>query len=79
MSGEAALEKIWLKLNDPRLDGLDPLLLSSELRQLMVEVRPALERARFDKHFSDDRQHLGEKYPPVFISNVTNLLGFLAY
>jgi hypothetical protein len=71
----SALEKIWLKLNDPRLEGLDPLLQSSELRQLMVEVRPSFERARFDKHLSDDRQYLGETYLPVFLSDVINLLG----
>jgi hypothetical protein len=71
----SALERIWLKLNDPRLEALDPLLQSSELRQLMVEVRPAFERARFDKNLSDDRQYLGEKYLPVFLSDVTRLLG----
>ncbi len=71
----SALEKIWLKLNDPRLEGLDPLLQSSELRQLMVEVRPAFERARFDKNLSDDRQYLGETYLPVFLDDVTKLLG----
>jgi len=71
----SALEGIWLKLNDPRLDALDPLLQSSELRQLMVEVRPALERARFDKTLSDHRNYLGEKYLPVFLSDVKNLLG----
>ena len=70
----SALEKIWLKLNDPQLETLDPLLQSSELRQLMAEVRPAFERARFDKTLSDDRQYLGEKYLPVFLSDVHRLL-----
>jgi hypothetical protein len=71
----SALERIWLKLNDPRMEDLDPLLQSSELRQLMIEVRPAFEQARFDKILSDDRQYLGEKYLPVFLSDVINLLG----
>jgi hypothetical protein len=71
----SALERIWLKLNDPRLEALDPLLQSSELRQLMGDVRPAFERARFDKNLSDDRQYLGEKYLPVFLSDVIKLLG----
>jgi hypothetical protein len=71
----SALEKIWLKLNDPRLETLDPLLQSSELRQLMIEVRPAFERARFDKTLSDDRQYLGEKYLPVFLADIVKLLG----
>lgn len=70
----SALERIWLKLNDPRLETLDPLLQSSELRQLMVEVRPAIERSHFDKKLSDDRQYLGEKYLPVFMADVKNLL-----
>lgn len=70
----SALEKIWLKLKDPRLETLDPLLQSSELRQLMVDVRPSFEQARFDKNLSDDRQYLGEKYLPVFLSDVHRLL-----
>ena len=70
----AALERIWLKLNDPKLESLDPLLQSSELRQLMGEVRPDLERARFDKCLADPRQHLGEKYLPVFLADVLQLL-----
>ncbi|MBI4023993.1 MAG: hypothetical protein HY360_03375 [Verrucomicrobia bacterium] len=71
----SALEQIWLKLNDPRLEALDLLLQSSELRKLMVEVRPAFERSRFDKTLSDDREYLGEKYLPVFLSDVIKLLG----
>lgn len=70
----SALEKIWLKLNDPRLETLDPLLQSSELRQLMMEVRPAFERARFDRALSDDRNYVGEKYLPVFLEDVSKLL-----
>ncbi len=73
----SALERIWLKLSDPRLDTLEPLLQSSELRQLMVQVRPALARARFDKHLSDDRQHLGESYLPVFFSDLRRLLSWM--
>ena len=63
------------KLNDPRLAALDPLLQSSELRQLMVEVRPSFELARFDKTLADDRQYLGEKYLPVFLADVIKILG----
>lgn len=70
----SALERIWLKVNDPRLETLDPLLQSSELRQLMAEVRPAIERARFDKNLSDAREYLGEKYLPVFLADVIKLL-----
>jgi len=70
----SALERIWLKVNDPRLEALDPLLQSSELRQLMAELRPSIERARFDKKLSDNREYLGEKYLPVFLADVIKLL-----
>jgi hypothetical protein len=70
----SALERIWLKVNDPGLETLDPLLQSSELRQLMTQVRPAIERARFDKTLSDNREYLGEKYLPVFLADVIKLL-----
>jgi hypothetical protein len=70
----AALERIWLKVNDPGLMALDPLLQSSELRRLMAEVRPALERSRFDKHLADPREYLGEKYLPVFLADILKLL-----
>ena len=70
----SALDQIWLKLHDPQLETLEPLMLSSALRQLMVKVRPAIERAGFGKNLSDDRQHLGESYLPVFLSDVSGLL-----
>jgi hypothetical protein len=70
----SALEQIWLRLNDPKLNDLEPLLQASEVRQLMTTVRPALERAGFDRKLSDDRQHLGESYLPVFIADVKKLL-----
>ena len=70
----SALERIWLKINDPRLERLNPLLQSSELRQLMAEVRPGIERAKFDKKLSDNREYLGEKYLPVFLADVIRLL-----
>ncbi len=71
----SALERIWLKLSDPKVVALDSLLQSSEVRQLMVEVRPQIERAGFDKALSDDSQYLGEEYLPVFLSDITRLLG----
>jgi hypothetical protein len=70
----SALEQIWLKLNDPQIEPLEPLMLSSVLRQLIIQVRPAIERAGFDKVLSDDRQYLGESYLPVFLSDVAKLL-----
>ena len=41
----------------------------------MAEVRAAIERARFDKVLSDDREYLGEKYLPAFLADVIKLLG----
>jgi len=70
----SALEQIWLRLRDPELHNLESLLQASEVRQLMATVRPALERAGFDRTLSDDRQHLGESYLHVFMSDVRQLL-----
>jgi hypothetical protein len=70
----SALEQIWLRLNDPKLHDLEALLQASEVRLLMTKVRPALERAGFDRALSDDRQHLGESYLPVFMAEVKKLL-----
>ena len=75
----SALEQIWLKLNDPQLEALEPLMLASELRQLMIKVRPALERAGLDKALSDDRQYLAESYLPVFLSDITGLVGGMSF
>lgn len=73
----SAFERVWLKLNDPKLMELDSLLQSSELRQLMVEIRPAIERAGFAKELSNDRQFLGESYAPVFLADMTKLTAAL--
>lgn len=70
----SAMERIWLKINDPKLWSSDLLLQSSEVRHLMAEVRPAMERARYDRALSDDREYRGEKYLPVFMSDILNLL-----
>ena len=69
-----ALEQIWIGLDDPRLLRRDPLLQASLLRQLMLKVRPAIERAGFDKVLSDDRQYLAGAYLPVFLADITKLL-----
>jgi hypothetical protein len=74
----SALEQIWLRLNDPKLHNLESLLQASEVRQLMTKVRPSLERSGLDRTLSDDRQHLGESYLPVFIADVKKLLVSIA-
>jgi hypothetical protein len=70
----SALEQIWLRLNDPKLYTLESLLQASEVRQLMIKIRPSLERGGFDRALSDDRQHLGESYLPIFMADVKKLL-----
>jgi hypothetical protein len=70
----SALEQIWLRLQNEELHALGSLLQASEVRQLMIKVRPSLERAGFDRVLSDDRQHLGESYLPVFIEDARKLL-----
>jgi len=71
----SALERIWLKLNEPKLLRADPLLQSSELRHLMIAVRPLIEKAGFAKALSDDRQYIGENYLPAFFSDIRRLIG----
>lgn len=70
----SAFDRIWLRLMDSKLMTLDPLLQSSEIRQLMLEVRPLIEKAGFGKALSDDRQYLGEQYLPVFLTDITKIL-----
>ncbi len=71
----SALEQIWLALGDEELLRLrDPLLLASEVRRLQAQVRPALQRAGFDKGLSDERNYLGESYLPVFLGDLRRCL-----
>jgi hypothetical protein len=70
----SALEQIWSRLQDEQLYSLNPLLQSSEVRQLMLRVRPAIERAGLHSVLTNDRQHLGEAYLPIFIQDVRKLL-----
>ena len=60
----SALERVWIRLNDPRLLQANRLLQASELRQLMLDVLPSLQKSGFDRGLSDHRQHLGEAYLP---------------
>ena len=40
----------------------------------LVDISKAHDDAGFDRVLSDDRQHLGESYLPVFIEDVRKLL-----
>jgi hypothetical protein len=70
----SALERIWLKLNQTDFSTMDQLLASSELRKLMMEVKPAIQRAGFAKALSDEHQYLGEDYTEVFVRDLENLM-----
>lgn len=70
----SALEKIWRKLNQPELSTLDPLLQSSELRKLMREVKPDIQRAGFARVLSDDSAYPGEEYTNIFLSDINRAI-----
>jgi len=69
-----ALEKIWLKINDDKLINMDSLMQSSELRQLMDEIRPKIEAAGFGPLLSDEKQYIGESYLDVFLKDTEKIL-----
>ena len=72
-----ALEKIWNKLNKIKLEDINDLLLSSELRSLMVEIKPKFELSGLQQLISDDKNHKAEEYIPVFISDINNILNHI--
>ena len=70
----SVLEKIWLRLNDEDLFKMDPLLLSSNLRALMLKVRTKIQLSGFAPILSDDRLYLGENYTHIFMNDINNFL-----
>lgn len=73
-----ALEILWLELNEPTLQDLDPLLLSSELRRLVRKLRPLLSEANRDKRLRDDRVYPGESYTEIFFQDVREIIEQIA-
>lgn len=72
----SALERIWLKCGGAQFGQLEePLLVASVLKQLMIEVRPDIERAGFEHALSDERKYLGEQYTSAFLADIKRLLG----
>jgi hypothetical protein len=53
---------------------MDALMQSSELRQLMGEIRPKIETAGFGALLSDEKQYLGESYTDVFLGDIEKIL-----
>ena len=70
----SVFEKIWLRLNDEDLSKMDPLLLSSNLRSLMLEVKSKIQLSGFASVLSDDRLYLGENYINIFMKDVNKFL-----
>lgn len=71
----SALERIWLKLQEPGLYVDDGLLVSTELRQLLLEIRPAVEKAGFPVNMLSRRQYVGEEFIDVFLADISSILG----
>lgn len=74
----SALDRVWVRIQDHELLVANPLVQSSELRQLMAEIAPSFQRSEFDRSLSDPQNHLGEAYLPVFMSDMKRLLESLA-
>ncbi len=72
-----ALERIWLTLLDPTLAGLDANVLSVELRALLAEIRPAIERAGLPANSLSRRHYVGDEFVRAFLDDVQLLLGYL--
>lgn len=69
-----AIEMILLKLYDNRLEQCDPLLCSSELRQLMVSIQPLLETAGLGRFITNPASNHGESYLGVFYNDVDKIV-----
>jgi hypothetical protein len=72
-----AMEIIWQKLNDEKLVAASVLFQASELKELMRQVRPKIEKSGFGQALSDEKQYLGEKYTNVFLGDLERILGKL--
>lgn len=70
----SVLEKIWIKLNDETIFKMKPLLLSSVLRSLMLEVKSKIEQSGFASTLSDDRLYHGKAYINIFMKDVNKLI-----
>ncbi len=70
-----ALERIWLKLLDPTRDELDPRVLAVELRKLLADIRPAVERAGYPVNTLSRLQYTGEEFVTEFLRDVETILG----
>jgi hypothetical protein len=66
----SSLEKILISLDEMVAKKQSPLLLSSNLRQLMKGIIPSIENAGFGEYLSDPTVFPGEDYAQVFYDDV---------
>jgi hypothetical protein len=69
-----ALEMLWLGLIDPKRQGLDPLMMASELRLLAREIKPLLGEAGWGQYLRDDKVFLGKEFAEAFFQDMKGLL-----
>lgn len=69
-----AYERIWLMIKEDKLLTLTPLLQASELRKLMYDVRPSIQKAALGHMLSDHSRYPGAAYTKVLISDLMRLL-----
>lgn len=70
----AVLERVWLRLQEPSVHAADALMVSTELRQLLSEIRPAVEKAGFPMNMLSRRQYVGEEFVETFLSDMHTIL-----
>ncbi len=69
-----ALEMVVQKLYDERLAECDDRLCSSEMRQLMLVIRPRLEAAGFGRWVTEPASYRKEEYLPVFFNDINRIV-----
>ena len=65
-----ALELLWMEMKELETRVMSDLLLASELRRLMDDIRPLAERGGHVESFSDPSTHPGTAYTEVFLKEV---------
>lgn len=68
-----ALEHVWLQLREKGFQTDDQLLLASELRRLLDDIRPNLEAAGFGEHLARTQHIKGEAYVEACLTDLNSL------
>lgn len=69
-----AYEHIWAQISNAEFFDLSPIAQSSELRRIMIEVTPHIQRANFGHKISDTKKYLGTDYSNIFMSDIMTLI-----